>query len=284
MENISGRAVLLTSSVDEIIRMMVGRSLDQLFPKSDSLLGEVVLSVHHLSQTGFFRDISFDLRKGEILGFFGLIGAGRSEVMRTIFGIDRASHGYIELKGEKVSITNPRSAMKQGIAFVPEDRQNQGIILQMSITRNITLPQIHDIAKASVLNNSTEKRIAKEAGEQMEIKAAGYHVDADTLSGGNQQKVVLAKWLATHPEILILDEPTKGIDVATKAAVHEFVSTMASRGLAVILVSSELPEVMGMSDRIIVMHEGRITAQFEAKDADTDEIMKAATGHEEEAV
>ena len=279
-----GEGSVAHSSVDEIIRMMVGRSLDQLFPKSDSLLGEVVLSVHHLSQTGFFRDISFDLRKGEILGFFGLIGAGRSEVMRTIFGIDRASHGYIELKGEKVSITNPRSAMKQGIAFVPEDRQNQGIILQMSITRNITLPQIHDIAKASVLNNSTEKHIAKEAGEQMEIKAAGYHVDADTLSGGNQQKVVLAKWLATHPEILILDEPTKGIDVATKAAVHEFVSTMASRGLAVILVSSELPEVMGMSDRIIVMHEGRITAQFEAKDADTDEIMKAATGHEEEAV
>ncbi len=279
-----GEGHVAESSVDAIIRMMVGRSLDQMFPKSDSVIGETVLSVKQLSQTGFFHDISFDLRKGEILGFFGLIGAGRSEVMRTIFGIDKASRGHIELNGKKVSITNPRSAMKHGIAFVPEDRQTQGIILQMSLTKNITLPQIQNIAKASVLNSRVERRIAREAGEQMEIKAAGYHVDADTLSGGNQQKVVLAKWLATNPDILILDEPTKGIDVATKAAVHEFVSAMAARGLAVILVSSELPEVMGMSDRIIVMHEGHITARIEAKDADTDEIMKAATGHEEVAV
>ncbi len=279
-----GEGSVAESSVNEIIRMMVGRSLDQLFPKTDAAIGDTILSVKNLSQSGFFKDVSFDLRRGEILGFFGLIGAGRSEVMRTIFGIDKGSGGSVELNGKKVNITNPRAAMKHRIAFVPEDRQSQGVILQMSITKNITLPQIHELSKMFVIDSKTEKQVANEAGERMEIKAAGYHVDADTLSGGNQQKVVLAKWLATDPEILILDEPTKGIDVATKAAVHEFVSAMAAKGLAVILVSSELPEVMGMSDRIIVMHEGVITAEFEGKDADTDEIMKAATGHEEAAV
>ncbi len=279
-----GEGYVKDSSVNEIIRMMVGRSLDQLFPKQDAEIGETVLEVRGLTQPGYFKQVSFELKKGEILGFFGLIGAGRSEVMRTIFGIDTHTEGDILLDGEKVLIRNPRQAMNHGIAFVPEDRQSQGVILQMSITKNITLPQIHTLAKMSVLSRKSELTLAEEAGNRMEIRAAGFHVDADTLSGGNQQKVVLAKWLATNPRILILDEPTKGIDVATKAAVHEFVSQMACEGLAVILVSSELPEVMGMSDRIAVMHEGRITAVIDGKKADTDSIMLAATGHQEASV
>lgn len=277
-----GEGNVADSSVNEIIRMMVGRSLDQMFPKQEAEIGETVLEVKGLSQTGYFKDVSFALQRGEILGFFGLIGAGRSEVMRTIFGIDTRSAGEIYLKGKKVHLNHPKQAMNQGIAFVPEDRQTQGVILEMSITKNITLPQISSIARLSVLDRKVELEMAERVGNQMEIKAAGWDVDADTLSGGNQQKVVLAKWLATDPEILILDEPTKGIDVATKAAVHEFVSNMAAKGLAVMLVSSELPEVMGMSDRIVVMHEGHITAVMDGSAADTDEIMKAATGHGEE--
>ena len=252
-----------------------------MYPKSEVEIGKALLSVRNLSQTGYFSDVSFDLHEGEILGFFGLIGAGRSEIMRTIFGIDKKSEGTISLYGEEIHIPDPTVAMQQGIAFVPEDRQTQGVILEMSISKNITLPQIDKLSKFGVINRKKEAELTKTYGEKMEIRAAGWHVDADTLSGGNQQKVVLAKWLATEPKILILDEPTKGIDVATKAAVHEFISDMASRGLAVILISSELPEVLGMADRILVMHEGEMTGEFTREEANSDNIIKAATGHKE---
>ncbi len=274
-----GEGYVKDSGVDDIVRMMVGRSLDQMYPERTYTAGDVVLSVENLTQTGYFKHISFDLHSGEILGFFGLIGAGRSEVMRTIFGIDRKHAGILRLDGKEIDIRSPLEAMKHGMAFVPEDRQDQGVILKMSISKNITLPQVDAISKLGILDSRKEKEITDIFGRKMEIRCAGWKVDAETLSGGNQQKVVLAKWLATEPRILILDEPTKGIDVATKAAVHTFISEMASRGLAVILISSELPEILGMSDRIIVMHEGSIAAEYAKDEADSQRIIKAATGH-----
>jgi len=274
-----GEGKVSEASVDSIVRMMVGRSLDQMYPKRNVPTGRSILSVKGLSQLGYFSNISFNLHEGEILGFFGLVGAGRSEVMRTIFGVDRKTTGTISLDGKEIDIHCPSDAMAHGMAFVPEDRQEQGVILAMSIAKNITLPQINPISRFGILNRKKEKSITETYGSKMEIRAAGWQVDADTLSGGNQQKVVLAKWLATNPRILILDEPTKGIDVATKAAVHEFISDMASKGLAVILISSELPEVLGMSDRILVMHEGLLAAEFSREEADSDKVIRAATGH-----
>jgi len=269
------------SSIDEIVKMMVGRSLNQMFPKKDAVIGEAILDVQHLSLPGFFKDVSFTLHKGEILGFFGLVGAGRSEVMRTIFGIDKKSEGTILLNGQEINIKSPQMAMQNGIAYVPEDRQEQGAILEMSLAHNITLPQIDKLSRFGILNSKSEKTVTEEFGNKMEIKAASWKVNANTLSGGNQQKVVLAKWLATNPKILILDEPTKGIDVATKAAVHQFVSEMAAAGLAVILVSSELPEVLGMADRTVVMHEGRVSRILTREESNSDNVILAATGHEE---
>ena len=278
-----GEGEVPQSSIDEIVKMMVGRSLNQMYPQKDSHIKESILEVENLASPGYFSNVSFNLHKGEILGFFGLVGAGRSEVMRTIFGIDKKSAGTIKLKGETMEISSPGLAMRNGIAYVPEDRQEQGAILEMSLSHNITLPQIDGLSAFGVLNSRKEKEVTEEFGNKMEIKAASWKVNANTLSGGNQQKVVLAKWLATDPDILILDEPTKGIDVATKAAVHEFISEMASRGLAVIMVSSELPEILGMSDRIVVMHEGSVTAIINRDDADSDKIILAATGHGETA-
>jgi len=274
-----GEGLVAEHSIDDMVTMMVGRSLDQMYPKSEAGIGDEILNVDNLSSDGVFRNISFNLHKGEILGFFGLVGAGRTEVMRAIFGIDKITSGNITLRGKKYHPHSAGDAMKQQIAYVPEDRQTQGVILEMSIARNITLPQIESLSRGGIINSKAEREVTVEYGSMMEIKAAGWQVDADTLSGGNQQKVVLAKWLATKPQILILDEPTKGIDVATKAAVHRFVSNLAAEGLAVIMVSSELPEVLGMSDRIIVMHEGEMTAEFSRDDADSDRIILAATGH-----
>ena len=274
-----GEGRIAEASVDSIVQMMVGRSLDQMYPKRSVPIGPTVLSVRNLCQTGYFQNISFDLHKGEILGFFGLIGAGRSEVMRTIFGIDQKTAGSITLNGKELDKNSPAIAMRNGMAFVPEDRQGQGVILQMSIAKNTTLPQIDSVSRFGILNKKKEVKITETYGSKMEIRSAGWHVDVDTLSGGNQQKVVLAKWLATKPRILILDEPTKGIDVATKAAVHEFISEMAAEGLAVIIISSELPEVLGMADRILVMHEGILEAEFSRAEADADKVIRAATGN-----
>ncbi len=267
------------TGVDTIINMMVGRNLDQLFPKEPAQIGEELLRVADLKRSGFFRGISFSLKRGEILGFFGLVGAGRSEVMRSIFGIDPIDSGEITYRGEPYIPAKPKKAMELGIAFVPEDRQTQGVILDLSLKQNITLPLLDSICRAGFVNRRKESEITEIYGNRMEIKAGGWNVHADTLSGGNQQKVVLAKWLATGPEMLILDEPTKGIDVGTKAAVHKLISEMAAKGLAVILISSELPEIMGMADRIVVMHEGEKKAEFLREETSAEEIMKAATGH-----
>jgi rhamnose transport system ATP-binding protein len=274
----AGEGPMKGTSVDELIRMMAGRDVDHMYPKRSASVGGEVLSVEGFSRAGFYRDVSFSLRKGEILGLFGLVGAGRSDVVRSLVGLEPRDGGRLRVNGAEVRIKGPRDALRLGIAHVPEDRLGQGLVLEMSISDNITLPQVASLAKGPFLDAAAEGAVASDYGSRMEIKAAGWDENAKNLSGGNQQKVVLAKWLATKPSILILDEPTKGIDVGTKAAVHAFISELASQGLSIIMVSSELPEILGMSDRILVMYEGRVRAVFEKGEADESAILKAATG------
>jgi rhamnose transport system ATP-binding protein len=273
-----GDGLIKDTDQDQLVSMMVGRSVEQIFPKRAVRLGEVVLDVAGLSHPTEFDNISFNLRKGEILGFYGLVGAGRSEVMQALFGITWPSRGSVRLEGREVAITSPRDAVRSGIVYVPEDRGKQGVVLQLPIVENIGLPQLDRLSRRGFVDMASEFRLAREYGDRLQVKAASWSVPVDTLSGGNQQKVVIAKWLATQPKVIILDEPTKGIDVGAKAAVHEFMVELVEQGLAVIMVSSELPEVIGMSDRIVVMYAGRINHIFAREQATPEAIVTAATG------
>ncbi|MDD5015994.1 MAG: sugar ABC transporter ATP-binding protein [Atribacterota bacterium] len=273
-----GEGMIADITLDKIVQMVIGRSLEQMYPKLEAEEGNIILKVENLSRVGVFKNISFDLHKGEILGFFGLVGAGRSEVMQTIFGINIKTSGDVFIDGKKVNITNPSDAMNHGLAYLPEDRQIQGAILAMNIRENITLPIIDKISRNIFLDRNREFEITDEYGKNIEIKASSWEQLVEDLSGGNQQKVVFAKWIATKPQILIMDEPTKGIDIATKATVHNFISELAKKGIAIILVSSELPEILGMSNHIIVMHEGIITAKFTREEANSKKIIRAAIG------
>jgi rhamnose transport system ATP-binding protein len=262
---------------DDLIRMMVGRTITNLFPKQDVEAGDVVLKVEHLAHAGSFHDVSFELRRGEILGMAGLVGAGRTNVARAIFGVEPATDGRIEVAGKKVSITSSQQAIELGLAYVPEDRQLHGLIPAMHITSNISLPMLRNYARMGWLQDKPERTSSYEAACQMEVRANHIWQLARELSGGNQQKVVLAKWLSTHPRILILDEPTRGIDVGTKAAVHALMSKLAAEGMAILMISSELPEILGMSDRVIVMREGLVTGSFSRTEATQEKIISAAT-------
>ena len=262
---------------DELIRLMVGRTISNLFPKQEVEPGEMALKVEHLSRTGTFEDISFELHRGEILGMAGLVGAGRTDVARALFGVEPPTSGSIQIEGQSVEITSPQQAISLGLAYVPEDRQLHGLITAMDITSNISLPILKEYSRRGWLQDKAERAAAFSAAMQMEVRANSIWQIARTLSGGNQQKVVLAKWLSTKPRILILDEPTRGIDVGTKAAVHALMSKLAAEGLAILMISSELPEVLGMSDRIIVMHEGRMTGHFTRAEATQEKIILAAT-------
>jgi rhamnose transport system ATP-binding protein len=262
---------------DELIRLMVGRTITDLFPKQDVKPGEVMLKVENLTRAGAFWDVSFELRKGEILGMAGLVGAGRTNVARAIFGVEPATAGSIQIEGKEVAITSSQQAIKLGLAYVPEDRQLHGLIPAMHITSNISLPMLSEYAKRGWLQDKVERESAYKAALQMEVRANNIWQLARELSGGNQQKVVLAKWLSTNPRILILDEPTRGIDVGTKAAVHALMSKLAAEGMAILMISSELPEVLGMSDRVIVMHEGHVTGHFTRAEATQEKIISAAT-------
>jgi rhamnose transport system ATP-binding protein len=273
-----GEGKIADITIDKIVQMVIGRSLEQMYPKLEVEQGDIILKVENLTKIGIFKNVSFELHKGEILGFFGLVGAGRSEVMQTIFGIDSKTSGEVFINGAKINITNPSDAMNYGLAYLPEDRQIQGAILAMNIRENITLPIIDRISRHIFLDHNREFEITDEYGKYIEIKASGWEQLVEDLSGGNQQKVVLAKWIATKPRILIMDEPTKGIDVATKATVHNFISELAKQGIAVILISSELPEILGMSNNIIVMHEGVVTAKFTREEANSKKIIRAAIG------
>jgi len=267
-------------TVDDLVRSMVGRDLGALFPKIDVEPGAVVLEIENLSRAGVFSDISFQVRAGEIVALSGLVGAGRSEVMQSAFGVDPRDSGDVRVRGKSLRKGDPKAAMRAGMALVPEDRRQQGLILDMSIERNATLTRSSALARFGFLFGGRERRSAYEWTKKLQTKYARITDPVGVLSGGNQQKVVLAKWMATAPSVLIVDEPTRGIDVGTKAEVHRIISTLASEGVAVVMISSELPEVLGMADRVLVMREGRIVSELSRAEADEEKIMFAATGSE----
>jgi rhamnose transport system ATP-binding protein len=274
-----GAGVVADATPARLISLMVGRTVDQVFPKVEVPLGETVLSVQGLSHPTEFADISFDLRRGEILGFYGLVGAGRSEVMQALFGVTRTSRGSMTLAGKPISVRRPADAVDAGIVYVPEERQRQGAILALPVFENVTLPSLHKIAHRGFLDLAREFAMARKYATRLDLRAASLSQEVGTLSGGNQQKVVIGKWLATEPRVIILDEPTKGIDVGSKAAVHAFMGELTAQGLAVIMVSSELPEILGMSDRVVVMREGRIAGTFDRNGLTAETLVAAATGN-----
>jgi rhamnose transport system ATP-binding protein len=263
-------------SQDELIQMMVGRELKNLFPKLEVKQGSELLRVEGLSRKGKFRDVSFCLHEGEILGFYGLVGAGRTEVAKAIFGMEPANSGKIFIRGKEVKITNPNTAIELGMGYVSENRDEEGIILNMSITSNISLPVLERFSKFGWLDNKAERKTAKEYSEMMDVRATSLEQNVLNLSGGNKQKVSLAKWLATKSKILLFDEPTKGIDVGAKATIHKFISELASKGFGILMISSELPEILGMSDNILVMHEGLITDYYKRSEATQEKIIASA--------
>ncbi|WP_448626343.1 sugar ABC transporter ATP-binding protein [Geodermatophilus sp. URMC 64] len=265
-------------TVDQVVRRMVGREVSSLFPKQDVEPGEVVLEVRGLTRHGVFSDVSFDVRAGEIVALAGLVGAGRSEVVRAVFGVDGYDAGSVRVDGRELRKGSPAAAMAAGIALVPEDRRQQGLVMELSVERNATLTRRWKLARLGWLSRRRERATASEWSGRLQVKAGRLSDPVSTLSGGNQQKVVLAKWLSTEPRVLIVDEPTRGIDVGTKAEVHRLLSQLAAQGLAVVMVSSELPEVLGMADRVLVMHEGRLVDDIPRARADEDTVMLAATG------
>lgn len=270
----------LMSSIteSELVQLMVGRSVDQIFPERTPVLGDEVLKVVGYSHATEFEDISFDLNRGEILGFYGLVGAGRSEFMQSLIGVTRPSKGVARVEGKVTIIRSPADAIKAGIVYVPEDRGKQGAIVDMPIFQNVTLPSLGKTSRNGFLRMADEFALARTYTERLELRAASLDTNVGSLSGGNQQKVVIAKWLATQPRVIILDEPTKGIDIGSKAAVHSFMSELAAQGLSIIMVSSEIPEILGMSDRVIVMREGRIAAKLEGDDLTPETLVRNAAG------
>ncbi|WP_149747752.1 sugar ABC transporter ATP-binding protein [Rhizobium sp. RU35A] len=263
----------------EIVRMMVGRDVHEVFPKTRVEIGETVLAVEGYSHPTEFRDISFALKRGEILGIYGLIGAGRSELCQSLFGITRPSSGRLTLNGAPVEIRSARDAIAAGLVYVPEERGRHGLALPMPIYQNMSLPSLTKTSRSGFLKAANELKLARQYAERLDLRAAALSVPVGTLSGGNQQKVVIGKWLATQPKVIILDEPTKGIDIGSKAAVHGFISELASQGLSIIMVSSELPEILGMSDRIMVMREGLMAGLYDRSEATAETLVRAATGN-----
>lgn len=273
-----GDGLIKDVSEATLVTMMVGRDVNQIYPNRNSNIGEDILTVEGYSHPTEFADIGFALRKGEILGFYGLVGAGRSEFMQSLFGITKPSSGGVRVDGTEVVISSPADAVSNGIVYVPEDRGKQGAITDLPIFQNVTLPSLGRTSKNGFLRLAEEFKLAREYTERLELRAASLDTNTGKLSGGNQQKVVIAKWLATQPKVIILDEPTKGIDIGSKAAVHEFMAELASQGLAVIMVSSEIPEILGMSDRVIVMREGRMAAELTGDDLTPETLVRHAAG------
>ncbi|MBX3100639.1 MAG: sugar ABC transporter ATP-binding protein [Salinibacterium sp.] len=264
-------------TTDMIIRQMVGRSVDNLFPKQEAQIGNVVLSVEHLTRAGVFEDVSFQVRAGEIVCLAGLVGAGRSEIARAVFGVDKYESGSVMIDGAVVPRHKPSAAMGLGMGFVPEDRRKQGLAMTAGVQTNITLAIRNQVAKLGFISSKLEHGPAEIWARRLQVKTRALDTHAVMLSGGNQQKVVLAKWLATSPKLLIIDEPTRGIDVGTKSEVHRLISELAGNGVAVLMISSELPEVIGMADRVLVVREGRLTGNISRSDVTAEAVMYAAT-------
>ncbi|MER2192622.1 MAG: sugar ABC transporter ATP-binding protein [Solibacillus sp.] len=271
------------TTFDEIVQMMVGRELGERFPSRNATIGDVALEVKGLTCSSVCQDINFQIRKGEILAFAGLMGAGRTEVAQAIFGSRKRTKGDILIGGKKVSIKNPIQAMKHGIGFVTEDRKTEGLVLDFSIKENMFLTNLKMIARGGFIKRQQEQSQAAKYIEQLKIRCSDATQTVGSLSGGNQQKVVIAKWLGTNPDILILDEPTRGVDIGAKKEIYSIMNKLAEEGVAILMISSELPEVLGMADRVMVMQEGRQTAMLENADLTQETIMHYATGGEKSA-
>lgn len=267
-------------NVDEqkLVSMMIGREINQIFPKIQVPIGDVAFEVKNLSRKGVFQDISFQVRKGEILGVSGLMGAGRSEIMQAIFGIERIDEGAIYLDGERLRIHSPKDAIKKGIGMVTEDRKLLGLVTCRSVRENITYASLDELSNWIFTNVTNENNASGDMIRMLDIKTPSQRQRVGALSGGNQQKVIVANWLLTKPKVLILDEPTRGIDVGAKSEIHKLMCKFAQDGMAIIMISSEMPEILGMSDRIIVMHEGRTKAEFNREDATQEKILASAMG------
>ena len=262
---------------DDIIRMMVGREITQMFPKEEVPIGEVVLSVRNLTLRGVFSDVSFDIRAGEILGIAGLVGSGRSNVAETIFGVTPASSGTIEINGKKVDIDSPNTAIRNRMAFLTEDRKETGCLLILDVLENMQIAVLQGrFVRSGFVAEREVTRVCEEMSRKLRVKTPNLGERVENLSGGNQQKVLIGRWLLTSPRILILDEPTRGIDVGAKAEIHRLVTELARDGVAVVMISSEMPEVLGMSDRIMVMHEGRVTGFLDRAEATQVKVMDLA--------
>jgi len=267
------------ASMDKVLSMMVGRTVDIRFKERSCEIGDVIFSVEGLTRSGVFQDIRFDLRQGEILGISGLVGAGRTEIARAVFGIDRADSGKITVNGQMRPMPrSPKEALRLGIGFLPEDRKEEGLVLTMPLQSNITMTDLAKNRRNFVIRFQKERRLVKEYIEKLSIKTPSMEQLTRNLSGGNQQKAVIAKWLASASRILIFDEPTRGVDVGSKAEIYSLMNELVEQGYSIIMISSELPEVMGMSDRIMVMHEGKIAGVFHKNQVTPEEIMRYATG------
>ncbi|WNX84876.1 sugar ABC transporter ATP-binding protein [Agathobaculum sp. NTUH-O15-33] len=263
---------------DRLIALMVGRTMDDMFPKAEYPIGDVVMKVENLACEKCFSGVSFELRRGEILGFAGLVGAGRTEVIETIFGVRRKAAGTITLFGQQTEINTPRDAIKHKLALVTEDRRGTGIIPVLSVERNITISSTKNYRKYGLLNVRSMREHSQAYVEKLNVRTPSLDTKIENLSGGNQQKALVARWLLTNPDILMVDEPTRGIDVGAKAEIHSLLSKMAGEGKAIIMVSSEMQEVLAVSDRILVMHEGKMSGIVDRKDFSQEKIMKYAAG------
>ncbi|MBP3306608.1 MAG: sugar ABC transporter ATP-binding protein [Anaerotignum sp.] len=264
--------------LDHVVQMMIGRTIGERFPKRESHIGAEVLRVEGLTSGKLFKDVHFDVKAGEVLGVSGLMGAGRTEIMQSLFGNIPLDAGKIYIDGKEVTIKNPRQAIANGIGFITEDRKVEGLLLEKSIAENIHIANLGKVSNGFVLNKDKQMALVKKGIEEFKVRCFGPEHECGNLSGGNQQKIVLAKWVYTDPKILILDEPTRGVDIGAKKEIYNIINQMAADGVAVIMVSSELPEVLGMSDRIAVVHEGKITGILNAADADQAKVMTLATG------
>lgn len=265
-------------SVDQIVSMMVGRDISDLFRKLDVPIGDPVLEVRNLSTTLALEDVSFTLHAGEILGIAGLVGAGRTELARAVFGADAISGGEVLLLGQPLQLRSPRDAIRSAIALVPEERKQQGLVVEQSINDNIGLPNLPRMFRHGIINTRKQAALSRRFVEQLAIRTPSIYQHVKFLSGGNQQRVVLAKWLATQPKVLILDEPTRGVDVAAKADIHDLMCQLAAQGVGIVMISSDMPEVLAMSDRILVMRRGRIAGEFSRQDATQEAILRVAAG------
>ncbi|WP_295124958.1 sugar ABC transporter ATP-binding protein [uncultured Leifsonia sp.] len=263
---------------DECVRHMVGRDISTLFPERTATPGTVALQVDALTRRGEFRDVTFTVRHGEIVGMAGLVGAGRTEIARTVFGADRASSGRISIDGIPRRITSPAGAVRAGLAYVPEDRHRSGVALELSVQENMSLPRLKSLSRGLLIDRRAEEKMVAGYIDELAIRTSSAAAPIGTLSGGNQQKVVISRWLSTDPSVLILDEPTQGVDIGAKTEVHRIIATLAENGVAILLISSDLPELLGLSDRILVVREGRLVGELAKDEADQEKIMQLALG------